>query len=94
LKKDRLGFYYFADRIGDTFRWKGENVSTNEVGDVCMRHQGVELASVYGVEVPGADGRAGMVALSLTEGAHFSPTASTSTSWARCRAMRRPSSCG
>jgi fatty-acyl-CoA synthase len=73
LKKDWLGFYYFADRIGDTFRWKGENVSTNEVGDVCMRHDGVELASVYGVEVPGADGRAGMVALSFTEGAHFSP---------------------
>jgi len=73
LKKDWLGFYYFADRIGDTFRWKGENVSTNEVGDVCMRHEGIELASVYGVEVPGADGRAGMVALSLTEGAHFSP---------------------
>jgi fatty-acyl-CoA synthase len=73
LKKDWLGFYYFADRIGDTFRWKGENVSTNEVGDVCMRHEGVELASVYGVEVPGADGRAGMVALSLNEGGHFSP---------------------
>ncbi len=73
LKKDWLGFYYFVDRIGDTYRWKGENVSTNEVGDVCMRHDGVELANVYGVTVPGCDGRAGMAALSLIEGAHFSP---------------------
>jgi fatty-acyl-CoA synthase len=73
LKRDLLGFFYFVDRIGDTFRWKGENVSTNEVGDVCMRHDGVELANVYGVQVPGADGRAGMAALVLTAGGHFSP---------------------
>ncbi len=73
LKRDRLGFYYFVDRVGDTYRWKGENVSTNEVADVLMRHDGVEVAVVYGVQVPGADGRAGMAALVLREGAHFSP---------------------
>jgi fatty-acyl-CoA synthase len=75
LKKDWLGFYYFVDRIGDTFRWKGENVSTNEVADVCMRHPLVELANVYGVEVPASDGRAGMAALTLKPGAHFEPEA-------------------
>ena len=75
LKKDRLGFYYFVDRIGDTFRWKGENVSTNEVADVVMRHAVVDLANVYGVEVPGADGRAGMAAILLKPGRHFEPQA-------------------
>ncbi len=73
LKKDRLGFYYFVDRIGDTFRWKGENVSTNEVADVVMRHPVVELANVYGVAVPRADGRAGMAAILLMPGKHFEP---------------------
>lgn len=75
LKKDRLGFYYFVDRIGDTFRWKGENVSTNEVADVVMRHPVVELANVYGVAVPRADGRAGMAAILLMPGKHFEPQA-------------------
>jgi fatty-acyl-CoA synthase len=75
MKKDWLGFFYFVDRIGDTFRWKGENVSTNEVAETIARHPGIETANVFGVEIPGADGRAGMVALTLAEGAVFRPEA-------------------
>lgn len=56
----------FVDRVGDTFRWKGENVATTEVEAVLTQFAGVEQAVVYGVTVPGADGRAGMAALTLT----------------------------
>ncbi len=63
-----LPHYQFVDRIGDTFRWKGENVSTNEVGEIINQHPDVAFSNVYGVEVPGTDGRAGMAALRLAEG--------------------------
>ncbi len=63
MRMDERGFYYFVDRVGDTFRWKGENVSTGEVAAAICACPGVVEANVYGVEVPGADGKAGMAAL-------------------------------
>lgn len=65
LKKDENGYVYFVDRIGDTYRWKGENVSTNEVSEVLATHDNVALANVYGVPIAGMDGKAGMAALTL-----------------------------
>lgn len=56
----------FVDRVGDTFRWKGENVATTEVEAAFAEIDGVEQAVVYGVQVPGTDGRAGMAALTLS----------------------------
>jgi len=63
---DEQGFWYFVDRIGDTFRWKGENVATAEVAAALRDFAGVLEACVYGVEVPGASGKAGMAALVAT----------------------------
>jgi fatty-acyl-CoA synthase len=63
MRKDALGYYYFVDRIGDTFRWKGENVATSEVSEAITVFPGIKEANVYGVRVPGAEGRAGMAAL-------------------------------
>jgi len=63
MRRDAHGYFYFVDRIGDTFRWKGENVSTGEVGEALAAEPGILEANVYGVAVPGMDGRAGMASL-------------------------------
>ncbi|KAG9238200.1 hypothetical protein BJ875DRAFT_70259 [Amylocarpus encephaloides] len=65
--RDSEGRSFFSDRIGDTFRWKAENVSTNEVSEALGHHPKVQEANVYGVELPHHDGRAGCVALVLAE---------------------------
>jgi len=63
MRKDKRGYFYFVDRIGDTFRWKGENVSTTEVELALARFAGILEANVYGVQIEGHDGRAGMAAV-------------------------------
>ena len=68
LRRDADGRWFFLDRIGDTFRWKSENVATAEVAEVLGAVARVAEANVYGVEVPGHDGRAGCAALVLADG--------------------------
>ena len=68
MRRDKRGYFYFVDRIGDTFRWKGENVSTAEVAGSICRFAGICDATVYGIMVPGHEGRAGMAAI-VAEGA-------------------------
>jgi fatty-acyl-CoA synthase len=63
MRKDEKGFFYFIDRVGDTFQWKGENVATSEVSEVICAFPGVRHANVYGVAIPATEGRAGMAAL-------------------------------
>jgi fatty-acyl-CoA synthase len=63
MRRDTSGFFYFVDRIGDTFRWQGENVATSEVAAVITAFPGIKEANVYGVQIPGADGAAGMAAI-------------------------------
>ncbi|KAL4227252.1 hypothetical protein ACF0H5_012698 [Mactra antiquata] len=67
FRVDKDYYVYFNDRIGDTFRWKGENVSTTEVSNILTDLDFVTDANVYGVLIPGTEGRAGMAALHLTD---------------------------
>jgi fatty-acyl-CoA synthase len=67
MRTDKQGFFYFIDRIGDTFRWKGENVSTTDVAQAITAFAGVVEANVYGVRIPGTEGRAGMAAIVVDE---------------------------
>ncbi|XP_071757562.2 long-chain fatty acid transport protein 2-like [Centroberyx gerrardi] len=71
LRIDKDNFIYFQDRVGDTFRWKGENVATTEVADILTICDCVKEANVYGVQVPGHEGRIGMAAVTIKEDAQF-----------------------
>lgn len=73
LRRDAEGFYYFVDRIGDTFRWKGENVSTAEVADVIGQSDDISEATVTGVQIPNMEGQAGLAAIVPVNG--FDPAA-------------------
>jgi fatty-acyl-CoA synthase len=68
MRRDERGYFYFVDRIGDTFRWKGENVSTSEVSEAICGFPGIKEANVYGVAIPGTDGRAGMATVVTGDG--------------------------
>ncbi|MBL1421026.1 MAG: long-chain-acyl-CoA synthetase [Alphaproteobacteria bacterium] len=71
IRKDKKGYHYFVDRIGDTFRWKGENVATSEVSEAISLYPNIAEANVYGVYVPKSDGRACMVALNIEKDFEF-----------------------
>ncbi|KAL4613304.1 very long-chain acyl-CoA synthetase-like isoform X1 [Arapaima gigas] len=72
MKIDKDNFVYFQDRVGDTFRWKGENVATTEVSDILTMLDFIAEANVYGVEVKeGHEGRIGMAAVTLKEEKQF-----------------------
>lgn len=68
MKRDKEGYYYFIDRVGDTFRWKSENVATSEVAEVMGVVEGVKQANVYGVPVGDYSGKAGMAAIVADDG--------------------------
>jgi fatty-acyl-CoA synthase len=88
MRRDEQGFFYFVDRVGDTFRWKGENVSAAEVAAVAAACPGVNDAAVYGVQVPGTEGRAGMAAIVV--GPEFNLTAFRDHLGARLPDYARP----
>jgi fatty-acyl-CoA synthase len=88
MRQDAQGFFYFVDRIGDTFRWKGENVATTEVAAAASSAPGVKAANVYGAAVPGHSGKCGMAALEVEQG--FDLAAFRAHCAARLPAYARP----
>ncbi|ORV64626.1 long-chain-acyl-CoA synthetase FadD6 [Mycobacterium fragae] len=74
-----MGHAAFVDRLGDTFRWKGENVATTEVEAALAADKSVEECAVFGVEIPRTGGRAGMAAVKLRDGAEFDGKALATT---------------
>ncbi len=90
LRCDEDGYFYFVDRIGDSFRWKSENVSTLEVAEALAGFAGLEVANVYGVEVPHAEGRAGMAALVFNDLRAFDGRAFYAHALARLPAYAAP----
>jgi fatty-acyl-CoA synthase len=80
----------FADRLGDTFRWKGENVATTDVEAALLADPNIEAATVFGVQVPGTDGRAGMTAVVLHEGKQFDGTSLAKTVYERLPGYAAP----
>lgn len=88
MRLDGQGYFTFVDRIGDTFRWKGENVATSEVAEAVATCPGVIEALVYGVPVPGEDGKAGMAALVVEPG--FDPAVLRGVVVDRLPAYARP----
>ena len=92
MRKDERGYFYFVDRVGDTFRWKGENVSTSEVAEAINAFPGIADANVYGVTVAGRDGRAGMAAI-VCDGQCDLARAARASRQRTCRTMRGRCSC-
>lgn len=75
LRFDEDRYFYFVDRIGDTYRWKSENVSTMEVAEALGDFPGMAVINIYGVKVPGQEGRAGMASVVMKEGETFNAKA-------------------
>lgn len=84
------GHAAFGDRLGDTFRWKGENVATTEVEAAIEHNDAVEESTVFGVQVPGTDGRAGMAAIKLHDGVELDPKALSDTVYQNLPAYALP----